>query len=353
MKLSVIPFSQHGKIMYVGKISAKHLSGRARVDIWRANNQEGYQRLPETTRAKSFMRFIASEVSPPAILANIRDEDAKKIVTGKDWIEIPDDVALWLMDGQHRFAGVEMLMESSDKDYDLEFPIVIMLGESVYEEAKQFVLVNMSQKKVRTDLGERFLQRAVRQEGKVNIQNKTMLRGIEWIPTAIEVADYLIKDTHSVWHNKIKLPNEPKGKTVVNQKSFTDSLKPVISTDGQLSGKQTATASAIINQYWDALKEICPPPFENPETYVFQGTTGVFVLHGILERILRKLGKDEPNKLDFKKILEKMPSIKNHEKWLKDGEFGKMMGQKGFTMIKAILLEELEDASQKLKKEVI
>lgn len=350
MKLSVIPFSQHGKTMYVGKISSKQLFGKARVDIWRANNEEGYQRLPEPSRAKAFMRFIASEVSPPAILANIRDKDAKKVAIGNGWIDIPDDVVLWLMDGQHRVAGIEMLSEFSEKNYDLEFPIVIMLGESVYEEAKQFVLVNMSQKKVRTDLGERFLQRAVRQEGKINIQNKTMLRGIEWIPTAIEVADYLIKDTHSVWNNKIKLPNEPKGKTVVNQKSFTDSLKPLISTDGQLSGKQSAAISAILNQYWDTLKELCPKPFTNPEAYVLQGTTGVFVLHGILERILRKMGKDEPDGKDFSLILEKMPSIKNHEKWSKDGEFGKMMGQKGFAMIKAILLEELEDASQKLKK---
>lgn len=351
MKLNVIPFTQHGKTMFVGKISAKDLSGRAQVDVWRANNQEGYQRLPEPTRARAFMRFIAQEVSPPAILANIRDKDAKKVTVGNGLLEIPDGVTLWLMDGQHRFAGIDMLTQTSDKDYDIELPIVIMLGEPVYEEAKQFVLVNMSQKKVRTDLGERFLQRAVKQEGRLNIQNKTMLRGIEWIPTAIEVADYLIKDNHSVWHNKIKLPNEPKGKTVVNQKSFTDSLKSVISPDGQLFGKPTAIIASIINQYWDALKEICPNSFDDPHNYIMQRTTGVFVLHGILERILRKMNKDEPSKKDFLQLLNKMPSIKNHEKWLTDGEYGKMMGQKGFAMIKAQLLEELEDAAYKLREQ--
>lgn len=349
MKMQVVAFSQHGKTMYVGKISAKDLSGRAKVDVWRANNQEGYQRLPEPTRARAFMRFIAAEVSPPAILANIRNEDAKKVTIKDDHLEIPDDVTLWLMDGQHRFAGIEMLTQSTDKDYNIEFPIVIMLGETVYEEAKQFVLVNMSQKKVRTDLGERFIQRAVKQEGRLNIQNKMMLRGIEWIPTAIEVADYLVKDLHSVWYNKIKLPNEPKGKTVVNQKSFTDSLKPVIHPDGQLAGKSTATIASIINQYWEAIKEKCPTPFENPQNFVMQKTTGVFVLHGLLERVLRKIGKDESQKKDFITLLEKMPSIKNPDKWLIDGEFGMMMGQKGFTMIKAQLLEELEEAVETIR----
>lgn len=349
MKLKVVPFSQHGKTMYVGKISAMELSGRGKVDVWRANNQEGYQRIPESTRAKAFMRFIASDLSPPAILANIRDKDAKKIIVGNGTLEIPDNVTLWLMDGQHRFAGIEMLNEASEKYHNLEFPIVIMVGESVYDEAKQFVLVNMSQKKVRTDLGERFLQRAVKEEGKINIQNKTMLRGIEWIPTAIEVADYLIKDSHSVWYNKIKLPNEPKGETIVNQKSFTDSLKPTISTDGQLAGKPAPVIVSILNNFWDAISNVCPKAFAESQNYVIQKTTGVFVLHAILERILRKLGKDEPEKRDFIKIFEKIPSMKKHENWLKDGEFGKMMGQKGFSMIKAILLEELEKASQKMR----
>ena len=352
MKINVLPFVQHGKTMYVGKISARDLASRAKVDVWKANNQEGYQRLPEPTRAKAFMRFIASEISPPAVLANIREKDSKKVKVKDDWLDIPDGVTLWLVDGQHRCAGTDMLMQTTDKDYDIEFPIVIMLGDSVYEEAKQFVLINMSQKKVRTDLGERFLQRAVKQEGRINIQNKIMLRGIEWVPAAIEVADYLIKNNHSVWHNKIKLPNEPKGKTVVNQKSFTDSLKPVINPDGQLAGKPIPTISAVVNQYWDAIKETCPKAFEEPENYVLQKTTGVFVLHAILERLLRKMGKDEPDKDDFAKMLEKMPSMKSHEKWLKDGEFGNMMGQKGFAIIKAQLLEELEDASQKIKKSV-
>lgn len=349
MKLKAIPFTQHDKTMYVGKISAKDLSGRAKVDVWRANNQKGYQRAPEPTRAKAFMRFIASDISPPAILANIRDKDAEKIIVNNGTIEIPDDVTIWLMDGQHRFAGIEMLNEVSEKHHNLEFPIVIMVGESIYDEAKQFVLVNMSQKKVRTDLGERFLQRAVKEEGRVNIQNKIMLRGIEWIPTAIEVADYLIEDSQSVWFNKIKLPNEPKGMTIVNQKSFTDSLKPVINPDGQLAGKQPPVISSVLNNFWDAIRDVCPKAFVASEKYVIQKTTGVFVLHAILERILRKLGKDEPYKKDFVKLLEKMPSMTKHEKWFKDGEFGRLMGQKGFGMIKTELLEEIEQASHKLR----
>ena len=342
MKIPVIPFVQHGKTMYVGKISSKELSGKGQVDVWQINNTEGYQRKPEPTRAKAFMRFIAKDISPPAILVNIREKDKSKITVGNGFLEIPDTVSLWIMDGQHRCEGTKLLMESSDKDYDVEFPIILMLGEPVYEEAKQFVLINQSQKKVRTDLGERFLLRAVEQEGTRNIADKFKIRGIEWIPNAIRVTDILYKDHNSLWYNKIKLPNEPRGHTVVNQKSFTDSLKPVIHPDGELAGKNPATIASIINQFWEALHKLCPAPFEDPENYVMQRTTGVFVLHSLLEKVLRKMGKDEPDKKDFVKILENIPQLTNASIWAKNGRFGHLMGQKGFAIIKQELFEQLE-----------
>lgn len=350
MRLESLRFEQHGESMYTVVMSAKDLVAKTKVDIWYSNNPEGYQRAPEDSRARSFMRFVAShEISPMAVLANIREEDRSKVKVGDGWIDIPDGVCLWLVDGQHRVRGLQMLLEASDKQAELQIPAIITLGQPLYQEAKQFVIVNRTQKKVRTDLGERFLQRAVKEEGMTNVHNKGLWRGIEWVPTAISVADILNNDEHSVWHNKIRLPNEPKGLTIANQKSFTDSLKPIINPpEGPLSGKPEGVIAAIMNHFWDAIKELCPIPIEDPADHVMQKSTGVFVLHAIMPRVYMKTGKEAPTKNDFVKVLDRIDSLKKAEKWHQDGAYGRMMGQKAFRIMTLELLDELETSSQKV-----
>ena len=335
MRLRVVPFVQHGKTMYVGKISAGELLGSAKADVW-TSNSEGYQRAAEPMRSKAFMRFVTDEVSPPAILANIRDTDAKKVSEKDGFLHIPDGVTLWLVDGQHRFAGIGMLDE---RLHDLEFPIVIMVGGSVYDEAMQFVLVNAFQKKIRTDLGEIFLQRAGRM-GAADMPHRASLRDIEWIPTAIGVSDLLARDSNSVWYGKIKLPNRPKEMTTVNQKSFIDSLKPVISPGGQLAGRPAAEVYEMLKGYWRSVRMLCPQAFDQPQNYVIQKTTGVSVLHWILERIMRKTGSGNLEAKAYD-ILGRCPSVNACEMWLKTGKFGVMSGQRGVSAIREELLDEV------------
>lgn len=349
MKLRAIPFKQHGNTMYSAVLSAKDLVGHTRVDIWHPTNENGYQREVSMQRARKFSNYITTEISPPAILANIRDVDKDKIKYENGRLEIPDETILWLVDGQHRVAGLRELLESSGEKYEnIELPVVIQVGDSVYQEAKQFVIVNTSQKRVRTDLGERFLQKAAKEEGLENLIQKG-IRNIEWIPTAIEIVDALNNDHHSVWHNLIKLPNEPKGSTIVSQKGFSDSLKPLLKEDATYFKKRPSYLTPILNQYWEAIKELCPAPFEVPQKFVMLKTTGVVVLHSILPRVISMIGNDSPDKSDFVRILEKIESLKDYSKWQSpEGEYSKMTGQKGFLIIKMELLDELEEVMVKV-----
>ena len=349
MKIRAIPFKQHGMTMYNAVLTAKDLSSQTKVDVWHPTNEDGYQRDVSLPRARKFGNYITTEISPPAILANIRESDKDSIKYENGKLEIPDNVSLWLVDGQHRVAGLHELLASSGKKYqDIEMPVVIMVGQSVYDEAKQFVIVNNSQKRIRTDLGERFLQKAAKIEGRDTLVNKG-IRNIEWTPTAIEIVDLLNNDDHSVWHNKIKLPNEPKGSTIVSQKAFSDSLKPLLKEDGRYFRRSASNVSPIINRYWEAISEICPAPFTEPENYVMLKTTGVVTLHAILPRVVQMIGNDSPQKSDFVKILSKIESIKDYSKWQSpDGEYSRMTGQKGFLIIKMELLEDLEDSMEQV-----
>lgn len=349
MKVRAIPFKQHENTMYNAVLTAKDLSSQTKVDVWHPTNEDGYQRDVSLPRARKFGNYVATEISPPAILANIResDKDAVKYENGK--LEIPENVPLWLVDGQHRVAGLQELLRTSGEKYqDIELPVVIMVGESVYDEAKQFVIVNNSQKRIRTDLGERFLQKRVKAEGLNHLIDKG-IRNIEWTPTAIEIVDLLNNDDHSVWHNKIKLPNEPMGLTIVSQKAFSDSLKPLLKDDGKYFRKSASTVAPIINRYWEAISEVCPEPFAEPKNFVMLKTTGVVTLHAILPRILQFIGNDSPQKSDFVKILSGIDSLKDYSKWQSPkGEYSRMTGQKGFLIIKMELLDELEDAMQQV-----
>ena len=347
MRIQAIPFQQHETQMYNAVISAKDLVVMGKVDAWHSNHTLGYQREPETTRSKGFARHISSaEISPPSIIANIRDGDKDKVRYEKGHLEIPDEVSLWLVDGQHRVNGLKMLIETAGEKFaDIQLPVVIMFGQPVYEEAKQFVVVNRYQKKVRTDLGERFLQKALVEEGMQNLTYKRYATGIEWIPNAIEAVDALNNDHHSLWHNKIKLPNEPKGTTVVSQKAFSDSLKPLLKEDATYFGKKANFIAPILNSYWEAIRELNPKVFDDPENHVMQKTTGVVVLHSIMPRLLQIIGKENPQKSDFLHVLSKIKSLKDTYKWSSpDGTYSKMTGQKGFMLIKLELLQELDAA---------
>jgi len=344
MNVRAIPFEQHGTTMYTAVMNASDLVEKGQVDVWHINNENGYQREPEPTRAKQFSRYASTEVSPPSILVNIRDTDADEVKYENGKLVIPDEVPLWLVDGQHRVAGLRHLIDSAEKKFaSLQMSVVIMLGQSIYEEAKQFVVVNKAQKRVRTDLGERFLQKAIKQEGLQNLMTKPYVRNIEWIPTAIEVVDMLNQDHHSIWHNLIRLPNEPKGATIVSQKAFSDSLKPLLKDEGPYFARKTTFVVPIVNQYWEAIREICPEPFNDPTNFVMHKTTGVVVLHGIMPRVLQIISKSSPEKSDFIEVLSRIKLIKDSRKWSSpDGIYSKMTGQKGFLLIKMELLHELD-----------
>ena len=110
MKLNCLEFEQNQQKLYVGTIKAGDLIARSRVDAWKKENPNGYQREVTISRARAFGRYLVKTngLSPNAILLNVRDT---KDVRYKDGIlQIPDDAPFWIVDGQHRIKGIEEMM---------------------------------------------------------------------------------------------------------------------------------------------------------------------------------------------------------------------------------------------------
>lgn len=372
MEIKSVEFLQHGQLMYVGAVKARELAEglkrqNIKVDVWTPDNPEGYQRQHSKSRSMEFAGFIAAKnVSPASILLSIRGEDAKKILYNDGRLKIPDDVTIYLCDGQHRSWGFVYCMdELKSLPDDFEIPVTVILVDNAFDEAKQFVIINKTQKGVRTDLAEKFLVQAVQREGLSTIMEevskgalpKKIFKDIEWKPKAVETAEKLNSDSASVWYGRIGQPNVSSPSASIKQKSFTDSLAPIL-THEEFRDQDVNTLLKILNNYWNAIRRLMPDAFENPKDYVVQKTTGAFVFHKLFPTVV-KYCTDENGKyiLTEGRLYDTLSKLKDSE-YMKSSVWkssrrgipgGKiaLMGtsQKTFTTLSDILARELESRS--------
>lgn len=346
--------------MYVGTIKAKDLAekvanGDWAPDIFRVTNPEGYQRALSEARAREFGRFVLqSGVCPASILVNFREGKVTELANGE--LELPDGQA-FIVDGQHRAAGIRYAFENDSTIGDYQVPLVIMNVPDRYEEARQFVIINRTQKGVRADLAERFLLEATKREGRTALVQqmesgvlRRVLRGAEWITKAVEIADMLNSDRQSVWYRRIRLPNEPRNGSVVAQKAFTDSLEPILK-DVYFQGKEVRVIAAALRNYWNAIAELCPAAFEDPSQYVIQKTSGVGVLHKIFPRVSEMCADGRGNRVltqdMIKSVLQGTPQMQDSGYWAGTGEAGRRgTGKSAVKFLAMEFLEALEAKTQ-------
>lgn len=392
IKIPCTKFFQNNEQMFTGKILLKDLDTlNLQIDQFRAKDAQlptvGYQRAPEERRAKKFGEYISrGQTSPTSILLAIRDVDLKKFnaeieeyPSGKSDFPIrdTDNVILsinqgcqvYVVDGQHRIRGI--------KDCDLKgklanfaIPFTMLWGITKFDEAKQFVTINKTQKIVRTDLAERFVAMEAKRRGLIDISkdpNQIIFKNAEWIGRALDILDSMRNpDKKSVWTDRVRLPNEPKGETTVSQKSFTDSLEPLVGPDGSLADKKDCDIVDLLLSYWVTISKICKEPFDTSgeyyaKDYAIQQTIGVMTLHRVLNRLYRNLWKViKPE--HFKELLD-TDAIGNSENWDRtleiknsDAKGGKwtLMGtnQKSFRVIEGDIMREIikTPAYQRLEK---
>jgi DGQHR domain-containing protein len=360
MKLQAMKVCQNGKDFFITKFTAEQLSDDKRiiVDTWEHKGGEGYQRLPDAGRAMKFAKFLRLKLypSPLPVLLSVRS----KIKFSEGVLEISDSEKIYQVDGQHRIQGIRFLLAQTPEFKDLEIPAIIIVPamwgdglDSSFHEGLQFQIINKTQKSVKTDLTERFLAKIAKQkdyEQQLNQLPAEVIKGIEYVPDAIALTEELNK-SEGVWKNKVRFPNQQKkGPSLVNQKSFTDSLKPVV-TCKELEEFSIKEKAEILLRYWTAIKELCPEAFENPDKYIIQKVTGVFVLNSFFITVLGYLRNEKLTVAKFKEILSKLKLMKSNE-WEKKAGFGLFgTNHKAFSIIERKLRAELMDATPSSKKQ--
>lgn len=353
MRITGKEFKQGDVTLYFGVVKAKDLadkvdSGLWAPDIFKMANPEGYQRTLSEARAREFGRFVLRNgICPLSILVNFREGTIRG--TGNGTLEVPEGRA-YLVDGQHRAEGIKYAMSVDSSAGEFEVPVVLMNEPDRYQEARQFVIINRSQKGIRADLAERFLLQALKKVGRTKLVEemetgvlRRVLKGAEWIPKAVDIADFLNSDRESPWYRKIRLPNERKDGTVATQKAVTDSLEPVLK-DAYFQGKESRVIAAALRNYWNAIRSLCEAAFEEPSEYVIQKTSGVGVLHKVFPRVSELCVDEKGNRVltvqMIRSILEGLPQMQSGY-WGSNGEAGRRGTSR---RVVAILVMELLEA---------
>ncbi|KAA0225435.1 DGQHR domain-containing protein [Fimbriimonadia bacterium ATM] len=360
MKINGTVFRQAGVHLAVGCVKASELADLVERGIWapdvfRASHPEGYQRELTEARAREFARFVRMNgVSPLPILLNFREGR----VAGDDGtLDLPDSRG-YIVDGQHRAHGIRLAVAEDPSIGDYDVPIVVMCEPDAFQEARQFVIINRTQKGINPSLAEEHLLQSAKTEGRralLDMQRvgvlKAVVRGAEWKTKAIEIANSLNDDDTSPWYGLIRQPNEPKDETVINKKSFTDSLEPILK-DVYFQGKESHVIASALRNYWNAINDLCDEAFLDPAGHVLQKTTGVFVLHKVFPRIAEfatdESGRRVLTRDNLRTILEKptLPGVGPviaSPFWSSGGHAGmRGTGKKAFGILAMEILEAIE-----------
>jgi len=285
MELEVTRIEQKGVVLYLGWLRAEELIKRGQVDKWTPSHTEGYQRSLVDKRVGEVAWFLreAEGVMPTSVLLSIRSEamfDEKQSV-----LDIPDEKTLWIIDGQHRVAGLVKAIEQGAQELkDYPFPVVIMVNPDKFDEMRAFYLVNSRAKSVPTDVAERILQRTMLERGKEWIrmhEAKEVQRADRAVNMAgaVGVVDYL-RSQCSVWKGMVAVPGEPKPNPyAAKQHTIVAALLEGPYKVSILAAFDPTDLGVLVSRFWEAAEEVWPEAFKDPKLYSVRKTPGIWGLN--------------------------------------------------------------------------
>ena len=153
MELNVLEFEQKGTKSFMTKIKCSEIENngqeRLSVDQKSADNPNGYQRPDSPSRWKAFGNFMESVngFCPVPLVGNIRTDgkNAHKLVLNNGKISIPDNIRIYICEGQHRLKGYQYLL--NEYNIDVDIPLVI-INEPRDKEVINFHYINDSSYKI-------------------------------------------------------------------------------------------------------------------------------------------------------------------------------------------------------------
>lgn len=313
VRFPAIKVRQNGHDLYMADLTAHDLLTHTKVDKWDATQpafQRGYQREELQAHYNKVGRYLVADknaILPTSILLSVRGEVTFEPLDENStmgFLYIPEDaLPLYIVDGQHRVAGLRHAVVDleDDKARNFTLPAVIMAGMPKFDEVQQFYIVNSTSKRIKTDLAERLLTEMADQDDTVK-KEKVIGKGKAHLLRAIKIVD-ILNEQMGPWEGRIQQVNKRKvGDVMIAESSFTESLKPILLIPWVLR-MSDAEVAKIINRYWSAIFNYIPDALANPRNYSIQKTIGTYTWHLVAPAVLEVCRTD----MDFS--MEKMVDI--------------------------------------------
>ena len=306
--------------LYVTALSLKELRLHSQVDRWSPANVEGYQRPPVDRRLRDIAKYMKEEygILPTSVLLGTRGDDPVPIEfdargdsdgTG-EWglLTVPETAKLWIVDGQHRYFGVNHAYERGGVEAldSYPFPVTIMENIDRYMEMIHFNLINTRQRKMPTDIVDRHLMQRQEREGLKMIASGKRGEKEYLQATATRIVD-LLNEEPGPWHHQIAIPGVPgRDQGLMRQHALVASLEPVMKdTWVRAQRPQEEHVVKLVTNYWGALSEIWPEAFAEPQEYRIQATVGVYSMHLVLPVLIQRcLAERDLSKAKMREIVE-------------------------------------------------
>lgn len=314
--LDAFKIRQRGFTLYITTMKAADLLNCYKIDRWSEGNPSGYQRALVPVRVRKAATYLLKEegVFPTSILVNVRGKvefkPKRNIDNFAEFGELTiseESLPFSIVDGQHRLEGLTTAAEQDPNLLDYPLPVTIISLPEVYNEMRQFYIVNTRQKGVPTDLVQRHLYEMSLKMGKPTL---LVLEGEKAVLTAeaIPIVDLIRTDPSSPWYNGVQLPGEKKEKNhVIKQRPLTDSITYIFKSRPSFRRKDPKEFTKNLIDYWNAIKELFPEAFQDPKNYTLQKTPGTYSLNMTFSHVYEICEEaNDCSKDKMKEILSKM-----------------------------------------------
>jgi DGQHR domain-containing protein len=380
-------------------IPAADLEKYAFVDYYDEKSGDGFQRLETLTprRAREIAEYIktcAQQKIPWRLFemtGNVRGPKTKFRPFKEDerlgFLEVAakkDEAWLSMIDGGTRLRGIKNALAEGTINGEDRFDLRIFTELSKPEEIALFLLVNEKQKRVRTDLALRVVQRLL-DEGHLSEDETATIGSVvpdtdAWRYQATRYSAKLNTDPASPWRGMIQMPGDDVVKTIKLQAMLT-SLKPIL-TDPEIKsslearekkgelriGKDRVNGPAFLFQilinFWTAVREVSPKAYAEPATTVLWGSIGANACHIALARMLATiLANEDQTDLGKERFLSMIgeSDIAEYHFWFtkpgkeedyppEKGDAPKMTGAANYARVGKTLEQQWRAALQSVRK---
>ena len=300
-RIQVVQFRQQGFTLYSGVMSVGQLVKLAITTEWDPGlgwelENQGYQRAPLESHWRRIGAFLQREVDPllptNALLAS-RDTiygelDFTPVVGKLGYLDIPEDRFLFVVDYQHRWRGFLHAIDDLKQSAlcQVMIPVTILSDVPLFEEMKQFYLINNKQKRVNTDLALALMHAMSSTSTEEELAN-LVGPGNKYRIRAARLVIRIAGLDSGPWLGKIQEPNVPPTTCqIATIKSFVDSLRPIISTRSPIHGFTDDEIVDIIRSIWQGVLDLWYEWSTDFDQYAIQRAIGLFVIHRVGRQLL-------------------------------------------------------------------